>query len=247
MSWRVHRRLGCSQRLPLTGAGTRAFGSFELLDFAGGSAHQLIRRQFTCTCSIVRSPLPPASGARFDLASRDADVLQRAVIELVKRPDGARHRPFFAGFADDAPERFAGSSPHAGTNACFVDRLSREVRASPLEAGLERGAISSGRFLWRFQKTGDRCAAAAIFDRNSPAYRRPFRSGGDDFPVRCVLRMRSMNCGEPAPSCRSNLGGSTYSPTCSRIPTPDRQQEPTLRIVTSRRLPVSGSEISALG
>ena len=144
MSWRVHRRLGCGQRLPLTGAGTRAFGSFELLDFAGGSAHQLIRRQFTCTCSIVRSPLPPASGARFDLASRDADVLQRAVIEPVKRPDGALHRPFFAGFADDASERFAGSSPHAGTNACFVDRLSREVRASPLEAGLERGAISSG-------------------------------------------------------------------------------------------------------
>ena len=144
MSWRVHRRLGCSQRLPLTGAGTRAFGSFELLDFAGGSAHQLVRRQFTCTCSIVRSLLPPASGARFDLASHDADVLQRAVIEPVKRPDGARHRPFFAGFADDAPERFAGSSPHAGTNACFVDRLSREARASPLEAGLERGVISSG-------------------------------------------------------------------------------------------------------
>jgi hypothetical protein len=73
--------------------------------------------------SIVILFVPSPSGARFDLASRDADVPQRAVIELVKRRDGAAHDPFLNSAANDARERVAKSAPRVN-----ADGLGRGVR-----------------------------------------------------------------------------------------------------------------------
>ena len=88
--------------LPLTGVVDSRLRAVRVVGFAGGSAHPLSRRQFSVHRANSKEVSPPPSGRRFDLTSCDADVVQRAVIEVVKRVHGALRHPYFSGSSNDA-------------------------------------------------------------------------------------------------------------------------------------------------